>query len=51
MQEISLGSVVRIDYLASGNLKGAVDYVRHVAPILGLSGAMEFVKKVQLGAQ
>lgn len=36
-----------VDYLAANNLKGAVDYVRHVAPLLGLSGAMQFVKKVQ----
>jgi hypothetical protein len=36
-----------VDYLANGNLKGAVDYVRHIAPILGLSGAMKFVKQVQ----
>lgn len=36
-----------VDYLADGNLKGAVDYVRHVAPILGLSDAMRFVKMVQ----
>ena len=36
-----------VDYLAANNLKGAVDYVRNIAPLLGLSGAMKFVKKVQ----
>jgi hypothetical protein len=36
-----------VDYLAKGDLKGAVNYVRHISPMLGLSGAMMFVKKVQ----
>ena len=36
-----------LEYLVFNNIKGAVDFVRIIAPTLGLSDAMKFVKQVQ----